>query len=247
MTEYRHINSASRIHALLSAAIQQPDKAIWGVWADVFEVKGVDDTETAELVLERLHWLQIELQLLRSQVEQLPLSKHLYEGALTRIRSIISPLNLPAGWQGLRGNLSPDVLLALAFLNEALPDEESAIPPSELQAIILQIEELSEALTDASLPASLRTLIEHHIHLIRTALAQYKISGARALREAGRTALGEIIERKEELKTEKGAEVVSRLGKVWKHVNSAADIALKAEKMAQLGHRAWDVISSLLS
>ena len=247
MTDYKHINSASRIHALLSEAVRQPDKAIWGVWADVFAVKGVDDTETAELVLERLHWLQIELQLLRAQAAEVALSKHLYEGSLARIRSIISPLNLPAGWQGMRGNLTPDVLLALAFLNEVLPDEESAIPPDELQAILQQVSDLSNALTDSDLPPTLRALVEHHIQLITTALAQYRIAGARALREAGRTALGEIIERKDELKTEKGSEVVGQLDKVWKRVNSAADAALKAEKFAQLGNRAWEAIAGFLS
>ena len=86
MPNYKHMNSASRIHALLSAAIEQPNDAIWGVWADVFAVKGSDDTETAELVLEHLHWLQLELQLLKIQAEETPLSKHLYEGSLARIR-----------------------------------------------------------------------------------------------------------------------------------------------------------------
>jgi hypothetical protein len=246
MPDYKHINSASRIHALLTEAVQQPDKATWGVWADVFGVKGTDDTETAELVLERLHWLQIELQLLRTQADGAALSKHLYDGSLSRIRSVISPLNLPAGWQGVRGNLTPDVLLALAFLNEVLPDEESAIPAAELQAIAKQVAELADALKAADLPPALRRLVEHHINLIATALAQYRIAGARGLREAGRTALGEIIERKDELEPEKKSEVVSRLGKLWKHVNSAADAALKAEKLAQLGHRAWEAVSGLL-
>lgn len=147
----------------------------------------------------------------------------------------------------MRGNLTPDVLLALAFLNEVLPDEESAIPPDELQAILQQVSDLSNALTDSDLPPTLRALVEHHIQLITTALAQYRIAGARALREAGRTALGEIIERKDELKTEKGSEVVGQLDKVWKRVNSAADAALKAEKFAQLGNRAWEAIAGFLS
>lgn len=246
MPDYKHINSASRLHALLIEALSQGDKPTWSVWADVFPAKGADDTETAELVIERLHWLQIELQLLRTQAARSQLSKHLYESALSRIRSVISPLNLPAGWHGIRGNLTSDVLLALAFLNELLPDEETAIPTAELQEIIKQVEELSAAMQNAELPEALRRLVEHHIALITTALGQYKIVGARALREAGRTALGEIIEQKDAVEPAKHTEVVSRLGKLWKHVNSTADTALKVDKLAQLGHRAWEAVSGLL-
>lgn len=244
---YKNINSASRIHALLSAAINQPNKAIWGVWADVFGVKGANDTETAEMVLERLHWLHIELQLLQAQAQKASLSPHLYEGALSRIRSALSPVILGSSWEGTRGNLAPEVLLTVAFLNEVLPDEESAISEEELQRIADMAQELAASLAHSDLPEALRRLIEHHLHLIGKALAQYKIHGARALREAGRTALGEIVELKDTVQASKQSDELSRLGKLWKNVNTAADTALKAEKLAQLGYRAWEAVSGLLS
>lgn len=244
---YKNINSASRIHALLSIAVSQPNKAIWGVWADVFGVKGANDTETAELVLERLHWLHIELQILQAQAQRASLSSHLYEGALSRIRSALSPVILGSSWEGIRGNLTPEVLLAVAFLNEVLPDEESAISDAELQKISDMAQDLAAALAQSELPEALRRLMEHHLQLIGKALAQYKIHGARALREAGRTALGEIVELKDTVEASKQSEEMSRLGKLWKHVNTAADTALKAEKLAQLGNRAWEAVSGLLS
>lgn len=245
--KYKHINSASRVHAILSSAIAQPDKAAWGVWADVFAVKGADDTETAELVFERLLWLQLEVQVLQAQTRGAGLSEHLYASAFARIRSSISALTLPSGWQGIKGNLTPDVLVALAFLNEMLPDEESAISEEDLQQIKQQVAELGATLKEENVPEGLRRLVEHHLTLIAQALAQYRIFGARALREAGRTALGEIIEQKDTVEGAKQTETVTRLGKLWKKVNSAADAALKAEKLAQLGHKAWEAVSGLLS
>jgi hypothetical protein len=244
---YKNINSASRIHALLETAVAQPNKAVWGVWADVFGVKGQSDTETAEMVVERLHWLHIELQLLQAQAQKASISPRLYEGALSRIRSVLSPVILGSSWEGTRGNLTPDVLLAVAFLNELLPDEESSISGEELQRIADMAKDLAESLVHSDLPDSLRRLIDHHLQLIAKALAQYKIFGARALREAGRTALGEIVELKDTVQASKQSEELSRLGKLWKHVNSAADTALKAEKLSQLGHRAWEAVSGLLS
>jgi len=242
---YKHTNAASRIHALLSSALQQPEQAMYLVLASVFEVKGTDETQTAELVLARLHWFYAELDLLEAQARASSISSHLYERAFARVRMATSPLNLPAGWQGVRGNLTPDVLLALAFLNELLPDEESLIAVDELQAIAKDVAELQELLSRSTLPESLRRLIEHHVQLILLALAQYPFQGARALREVARTAVGEIIEAKGAIVVPQNAEEVSRLERLWKRVNTAADIALKAEKIGQLAQKAIDALQSL--
>ncbi|EHR70725.1 hypothetical protein BurJ1DRAFT_1872 [Burkholderiales bacterium JOSHI_001] len=244
---YKNINSASRIHALLSAASGHPNKAIWEMWAEVFAVKGSDHSETAELVSERLNWLHIELQLLQVQAKTATISPHLYEGSLARIRSLLSPLILSSPWDGSRGNLTADVLLSVAFLNELLPDEENAISDQEFQRISDMAAELASSMEHSDLPEALRRLIDHHLQLIAKALAQYKVFGARALREAGRTALGEIVELKDTVQASKQSEEMSRLGKLWKQVNGAADAALKAEKIAQLGHKAWEAASGLLS
>lgn len=240
---YKHVNSASRIHALLTKALQQPDHATYLVWAEVFGVKGANDTETAQLVIVRLHWLHTELQLLENQVRSTNLSPHLYQGAFSRINNILSPLNLPAGWNGLRGNLTADILLAIAFCNEMLPDEESEIDPAELNSIGEQVVQLSDLLAESVLPERLKQLIAHHIELIQEALAQYQVFGAKALREVARTALGEIIEAKDAVAPQQTSEEISRLGTIWDRVNKAADFALKTERVAQLGQRAWEALS----
>ncbi|WP_428508552.1 hypothetical protein [Roseateles sp.] len=244
---YKHNNSASRIHALLTKAMSQPDKALYQVLADVFDVHGADDAATGQLVLPRLNWFYVELDLLEAQVRSTQISTHLYNGAFTRVRMVISPIYLSAGWQGMRGNLTPDVLLALAFLSELLPDEEAAIPPGELEEIAAEVEALTKLVRDAVIPEALRHLIEHQLLLIRLALDQYPIHGAKAFREAGRTALGEIIETRETSGVPvKDSEELSRLGKLWKRVNSSTDVALKMEKVGQLGYRAWEALNAWL-
>lgn len=243
---YKHTNAASRIHALLTQALQQPDQAMFMALANVFGVKGSDDRRTAELVMARLHWFYEELDLLEAQAQASSVSPHLYESAFSRVRIVISPLNLPAAWQGVRGNLTPDVLLALAFLNELLPDEESPIAIEELQEIADEVEQLRELLARSVLPSPLRKLVEHHLHLIAQALAQYAFQGARSLREVARTAVGEIIEAQGTIIVPQNAEEISRLERLWKRVNTAADVALKAEKIGQLGQRAVDALQSLI-
>lgn len=242
---YKNTNSASRLHALLAATLQQTDQAMHIVLAKVFDVKGNDEQATAHLVSTRLNWLISELDVLEVQVKALSISPHLYDSAFMRVRMVLSPLNLSAGWHGVRGNLTPDVLLAFAFLNELLPDEESTIPEDELLALAKAATELHSLLAQSSLPEPLRRLVEHHVQLILHALSQYPIFGAKALREAARTAVGEIIETNGSISAPPNSEEITRLGKLWKSLNTAVDIAQKAEKMSQLGQRTVEFLQSL--
>jgi hypothetical protein len=137
-------------------------------------------------------------------------------------------------------------MTALAYCAQILPDEELQISPEEIDRIRACLTELKECVVDATLPARLHSLIEHHVGLIERALHEYPISGAIVFREAGRTALGEMIEVKDQISETKGHPAILKLEKGWKTVNSAADIALKTEKLSQLGQRAWDALSNLL-
>lgn len=99
---------------------------------------------------------------------------------------------------------------------------------------------------EANISPRLRELIVHHIALIERAIAEYPIVGAKSLREAARTGLGELIEVRDVLKEAKESSPVSKLGIVWTKVNETADIALKAEKVAQLGQKAWAFLENIL-
>lgn len=174
------------------------------------------------------------------------MSSYLFESTFARIQNSISPLSLPASWSSNRGNLAPDVLISVAFYNELLPDEESGIDPADLKAISDDVVELSALVATSKLPSKLKQLIAHHIKLVEEALAQYQVFGANALREAARTALGEVIESKDAVSSEQQSVEISRLGKLWARVNKVADAALKVEKVAQLGQHAWEAIFRLL-
>ena len=244
---YKHVNSASRLHALLSALLALPENTqMYSAWAKVFGLSAPNDQRLGQAVVERPHWVHYETELLAQQLHESGISEHLYESALTRIEGVTSALQLSTPWQSLKGNLTPDVVLALAFCNELLPDEEQSIAGDELQAIDSQVRELLEMLKSSALPPAVQKLIGHHLELIQQALARYPIQGAKALREAGRTALGELIESKESVASSKGSPEVSKLEKLWKHVNVAADTAMKAERVAQLGQRAWDAVQGFI-
>ncbi len=243
----KNLNSATRLLRILAKAPEHQDSTqTLEVWAKLLEVDVDSRNRKAVEVGELIHAMHRELDLAAAGLAGANFSKSLYESAFTRIEHAISPMLLPTTWNQVKQYLTPDVLTALAFCTEILPDEESQISAEELEAIRQKVEELRATITDADTPARLRQLIQHHIELIERALSEYMVVGAKALREAGRTALGEMIESKDELAPVKASPAVSKLESAWATVNKAADIALKGEKLAQLGQKAWEALSSML-
>jgi len=243
----KNLNSATRLLRILEKASEHQDNTqTLEAWARLLGVSVENPHRKAVEVGELVHAMHRELDLAASGLAGANFSKGLYESAFTRIEHAISPMLLPATWNQVKQYLTPDVLTALAFCTEILPDEESQISAEELDSIRKKVEELRATVSDAETPIRLRQLIQHHIALIDRALSEYAVVGAKALREAGRTALGEMIEAKDELAPVKSSPAVSKLESTWATVNKAADIALKGEKMAQLGQKAWEALSGML-
>ena len=243
----KNLNSATRLLRILEKASEQQDKVqVLDAWAKILAVKVANPNRRAVEVGELVHAMHRELDLAAEGLAGANFSKSLYESAFARVEHAISPLLLPATWNQVKQYLTPDVLTALAFCTEILPDEESLIPPDELALIQKKVEELRATVSDTETPPRLQKLIQHHVELIERALSEYSVVGAKGLREAGRTALGEMIEVKDELGPVKTSPAVSKLESTWATVNKAVDIALKGEKLAQLGQKAWEALSGML-
>ena len=243
----KNLNSATRLLRILEKASEYQDNTqTLEAWAKLLGVSVDNPNRRAVEVGELVHAMHRELDLAAAGLKGANFSKSLYESAFSRIEHAISPMLLPATWNQVKQYLTPDVLTALAFCTEILPDEENQISTEELASIQEKVEELRVTLAEAETPPRLRQLIQHHIELIDRALSEYSVVGAKALREAGRTALGEMIEVKEELAPVKTSPAVSKLESAWAIVNKAADIALKGEKIAQLGQKAWEALSGML-
>lgn len=241
------LNSAARILRILEKASSVPDntQALEG-WAKIL---GIDEGNPNKLVLivsDQIAALSRELDLTATGMEAAQFPKTLYDGVIDKVRHAISPMVFPSEWSQVRVYFGPDVLTSFAYCSEILPDEESIISDADLKEIELKAAELKKSLDDTSIPPRLRKLIEHHVELILRALREYPVAGAKAFREAGREALGEIIEARDEIAPERNTPVVSKLEATWKKVNEAADIAFKAEKIGQLGQRAWEALGTIL-
>lgn len=242
----KKLNSASRLHKIFEQTNTIADNVLTlEAWANLLAIDEANSNNRIILVGEQIHSMYREIDLIASGMEAADFSSNLYESALERVRQALSPMLFPNTWNYSKQYFSPEVLTSFAFCGEILPDEELQISDDELVEIKQKVNELKNYIYDKSLPPRLRKLIEHQISLIERALLEYPIAGAKVFREAGRTALGEFIEAKDEITTARDTEAVSKLESTWKKVNEAADIALKSEKIAQIGQRAWDAISNI--
>lgn len=242
----KKINGATRLRSILEKAAASSEKgSVLDGWARVLSVGELPPVGRAIAVTNLLHALFGEIQVVEKQLSDTGFSKELYQNAFGRVQSAISPMLLPTPWTNVKQYLSPEVLLAVAFCGEILPGEELLISDEEFKNIQAKLAELKESLVEPDIPPRLAALVRHHIDLINAALSEYGILGAKVLREAGRTALGEIIEVRDEIAPAKGTQVVDKLAVVWQTLNSIVDVALKAEKVGALGQKVWDVISQM--
>lgn len=243
----KNINSASRLLRILeNNSVHSDNGQTLEAWISLLGVTETHPHRRIVAVGELVHAMNRELESASAGLALENFSKNLYENAFSKIENAISPMLFANTWNHVKQHLTPEVLTALAFCAEILPSEEAEITAEELTSIADKLDELRATLEDTSLPQRLRSLIEHHVELIERALAEYPVVGAMALREAGRTALGEMIEAKDEIAPAKDSVAVSKLEAVWEKVNKAADVALKIDGIKQLGQQAWDVVSKLL-
>lgn len=241
-------NSASRLYSFLSSLPgHQENTQILSAWAETLGIRESDTSRQARLVSERLAALSRELDLIREGMKHANFSPHLYTKALTAFDTAFSPMYLSGTWNHVRQQLKVEHMLALQFCGEILPDEEDEIQQADLEEIGAMLVELeSLAASSKQIPERLRRLIENQVSQIRSALASYKIAGAKVLREAVRSSYGELVEAKDIITEHKDSPEVSKLAEIWRKVNTVADAALKIDGVVQLGQKAWLFIESVI-
>ena len=243
-----HINSASRLYGLFSSLSGHADQTqVLESWTQIFSISASTPKRQAVEVARRLDAISRELGLVRVDMNKAAFSALLYESAIASLEEATSPLLLPATWNNVRQYLTPQNLLAIQFCSEILPDEESQVSEEDLTKIRTLVADLRNAGNSEGIPASLRSLLLHHVDLIERAIDEYPISGVKALREAAQAGLGELIEAKETVAEHRKSDEVAKLATVWKKMVDVADAAIKADKVAQIGRKAWELIESVLT
>lgn len=127
-----------------------------------------------------------------------------------------------------------------------MPAEEIEISNEDFREIVSLVNSLELFLGESNLPSSLVALIRRHIKEAELALAEYPLRGAIALKEAMKAAIGDLIVDQDAYE-KLPPEASSKLKKLWSQVNRAADGAIKAEGLIQVGGRVQRALEFLQS
>lgn len=239
-------NSASRIVNLVtSIPYHQDNTSTLEVWAQLFGLNELLPKKKIHVVAERLGSVSRELELVRTQMDERNFSPELYNPSIAHLEEACSTIILGGTWNQVRQHLTSEVIVVLSFCGEIITDEEDLITPEKLSSIAKQIDALSQLLSTSQLPPRLRSLLQHHIELIRRALEEYPITGAKGFQRATQTGAGEAWDLREDIQLGRDAPEIVALGALWQEVRYETGIAHRTNNLPQVGRRPWNIFDAI--
>lgn len=232
------INSASRLNKIL----RQTDRIsantnVCKGWRELFSIESTDENQEYIDVTNKLRLLHLEVQHIKKQLLKHNVSADVWDATLRKAEASISPRLLHAQWNNVRQYLTEDTFVSLSFCSAILEDEESSISEIDFQDLRAMLKELNDLLDNSTLPDSLKALIRNHIELINSAISDYPISGANALRDASKRAIGDIVVYKDILTSNQDLEIVKKYSHVWSKLGKITDTAIKLDSVLTIGSK----------
>lgn len=189
------INPASRLHAILkevkSAPIQGSKQVAVG-WSNLFQCTSDDLPKLFSGITSILNLIdEVE-----ASIKELPEKDHeLLLREIPAIRKIVAATNFESGWQFVKDGISEKVLLSVEFCANRVADiwQEKEIPKDELKHISDEINALFEEIKASDLPKAVKTYLLELLETMRSALSNYRITGAKGLRKAVAASIGTLV------------------------------------------------------
>lgn len=239
------INSAARIRTILEQVNNYGNHLpVVECWAKLLNITETSLNRGYFAVASRLSLINMELEIITSQMRESNHEESLYMPAINNIGNAISISLLNGQWSQVQQLLQNDTMVVLGFCVGILPNEEEQISQDDFNEIFELIQELRASIVDSTLPKRLIQLIEHHVFLIEQALAEYPISGAKALQEALYTAKGECSIFKDIIIENENASEITNLKKVLNKCCNIMETACTVDGAAQLTYKIFEFISS---
>jgi len=183
-------NAAGRLYQVLARARAQPKpESTSKVWASVFGL-GEDDVIGVYHCLIVMQGVLDEVE--RELVSIPELNTELYLSCVPQIQKVITPIQLNATWTHYGEHLSESVMTTLAFCADKLAEFASEVPiePDELNGLQADVDSLFERVERSSLDPLLKEIVLDFLEAIRRAVVEYRLRGARALREVLEATIG---------------------------------------------------------
>ncbi|EKO3782830.1 hypothetical protein V9R59_002986 [Vibrio harveyi] len=248
-----NINSAYRVREILKTISTKPDKAqCHEVWAEVFKIEEADASRKNFRISRCLADLHDEVELIRSEMLKLGFSPELYNQSLNSCNHIFAVQLVTSQWSSPKQHIKPEVLTALGFCSEILPNEEELVDLTNLEELSKLAAELKSSLANSVLPPYTIHIIEKHLNKIEEAISKYRAVGSKALEDVVQSAYGEVIANEEAFKEAKGSPELQKLAIMWQKTKSVLDGVVSADKrlgaaqgMAQKGNELLEFIQNI--
>ncbi len=228
-----HENPAGRLHEILTQLKgSSANSKLKNIWADVLGIDKNDEMKVVRQVIE-VYRLTLEVEkLIKLKPE---INHELYLASFDIMENITSPTNFHKLWHEVSGQFETDVLTRLEFCSYELSRfyEEERVSEEEILEISEMVESLFEELNNSSIDDVSKLLLLEEIERIRHALANYRIKGAKGVKEALQATLGSVMVNKEQLKplAKNSPETLDRLVKLLDKLDAFSSKAIKLHKV----------------
>lgn len=241
-------NPASRLYDILTRLNQSSiGMTTSAVLSDVFEVQNEPFSLMHALVGFQQLTDEVVKYATQTRLPIKPLERH-----LPQIKSVAAITNLDAGWGNYRSRITSEMLVVLEMIAHSEEDgQEEAIPVKSLNDLSYELDELFQLVENSTdVDKELRLFILRQVELIRRAISEYRISGAKGFSAYLEGLIFDTAKKKELLKKaqdskssifEKFKGVVGQVGGFAKH---ASEDIKAIEEVASSGKNLLELFSN---
>jgi hypothetical protein len=228
-----NINSAYRtLNILNTLRANGNGSPAYKILGSAFKVFG-EDIYVRKEVIKRLPLLIDQFENILNQMSNTSFSENLYRNYFKNVISAFTTINLDTDWGHFVHNINSELMLALKWCSEVLPDEEEHLDDATVKNWIDKVEKLLFDLTSSDLSIDLRQLLSKHLESLRDALNKYQLVGLREIEDSLLQTLGSLNRQKtrihEQLQeaSDEDREQIYEYENILKEVGNAVDSADK--------------------
>ncbi len=230
-------NAAGRLHNVLTQALSIGNMGTFQMWANVLDVSAADKSELFRRIF-LLHNLVDEIKTKITGINGI--KTELYLSRLPIIENVIKTTNYDTAWDNHKSQLNEAAMLNLEYCAEALTQyDEQPIDEDELTKLTQDIHELAERLHSSDLQEVLKIVILEQIEIIRRAISEYRIRGAKGIHDEVAYCYGKTLRLYGLFDTNKDKEEVKSL---WSILSRADNLTTVAMNLIQIGNQALKLL-----
>ena len=240
-------NSASRLYKILNAArdLSRTQTAIH-VWCQIFDIQEEDPVRQAREVTTRLLHLQDELEKTELAIEQEDMfEKEDYEEEFAAVRKVLNTAAIRDQWAIFRDMLGPEVLQTLRLFGRQLPADTEPAPTEDIDELLTLIQELEDAVRESSEDPELKTFLYTLVDIMRRAVREYPLRGAKAFRTAAYDIRVEIEENADTVRRATATQEFGLLKRAWAKFLQVGEMVERVHRGLKAGVGVVQILSGV--